>query len=159
MPLTTMPVLRRRRRQSPPVASATRHIGIIAGRIVAVIPELRRQGRWRQRHPDRRRLKRIGIGIDRRRIKIPDRPDHPPPAEATAMAPVKPVAAAPLAIIALMEMTDIAMPAQAVLRPRRMRPRVAAIMHAMRSMASMLMLGQRRHGRHAGATKNQETRR
>src|SRR5205807_8943380 len=83
--------IRRPRRYLPPRIGAALHIGVIAGRVIAVVPGVRRGVLVFVKL-----LGGIGrVGIDRVRIVIPNPIDHPPPALASAMVLVAPLAAAP----------------------------------------------------------------
>src|SRR5512137_1499173 len=82
-------------RNRPPWPPAYRHIGVIAGRAVAVIIDLRRPGDRRRRRDDRWQVG-VGIGVNRLRVVIPGRTDDPPPAVAAAMRAVDPASAPPV---------------------------------------------------------------
>lgn len=94
-----------------PASVASRHVGIIAGRIGAVIPVSRR--RIGNRRRDRGRWRRqigVGIRINRFRIPVPVESDNPPPALAPAMRAMEPAAAAPDGEIIAMKAVYVAMP-------------------------------------------------
>jgi hypothetical protein len=101
------------RRNQLPVA-AFRHIGIITGRIVAIIPN--RPGRPGRTIHNRWPV-RIRNRIDRSRIKIPAWSNHPPPAKAAIMPSSLPVTTIPAHQVTLMKPTDITMPARMRARP------------------------------------------
>jgi hypothetical protein len=116
--------IRRGRRDFLPAAGAGRYVGVIGPGRFAVIPIL---GRLRSRggrlgrcacrrcllddyrrllYYDRRNIG-VGIGVNRRRIEIPDARRHPPPSQVSAMPAMNPVAATPAMHVMCVETADV----------------------------------------------------
>src|SRR4029077_13512854 len=117
-----VPLTYRLCRYRAPSARANWNVRIVAPCRIAVVPVLSRGWRGRRhrcrahcrRRDDHRRLVRVRIGVDGRRIDVPQSPGEPPPA-VTAVVPLMfPVALAPGVEIVLMKVLDSAVPAFAL---------------------------------------------